>query len=188
MHEFAVLGQANWVMAAKNLQPYSLTIYIVLNTVLVFSRFNYRSTHYMVKHGFYNFLNWFDERAWYPLGRIVGGTVSIVIIWCHNSGLLRHHSNGLAYPMGCVYVWCWCIVVKRLNRSRVMSEYSYFSLDGSKPQKDFPTCCCQAQQFCTSHLLGSRGNWLTWFLRENNCSNDIFVDGYMLACECVCAC
>jgi dolichyl-diphosphooligosaccharide--protein glycosyltransferase len=37
--------------------------------------FNYRATAYMVKHGFYNFLNWFDERAWYPLGRIVGGTV-----------------------------------------------------------------------------------------------------------------
>ena len=29
----------------------------------------------MVKHGFYDFLNWFDDRAWYPLGRIVGGTV-----------------------------------------------------------------------------------------------------------------
>lgn len=38
--------------------------------------FNYRSTHYMVENGFYNFLNWFDDRAWYPLGRIVGGTVS----------------------------------------------------------------------------------------------------------------
>jgi len=37
--------------------------------------FNYRSTAYMVKHGFYDFLNWFDDRAWYPLGRIVGGTV-----------------------------------------------------------------------------------------------------------------
>ncbi|XP_052063833.1 dolichyl-diphosphooligosaccharide--protein glycosyltransferase subunit STT3B-like [Mytilus californianus] len=37
--------------------------------------FNYRSTHYMVENGFYNFLNWFDDRAWYPLGRIVGGTV-----------------------------------------------------------------------------------------------------------------
>lgn len=37
--------------------------------------FNYRATVYMVQHGFYNFLNWFDERAWYPLGRIVGGTV-----------------------------------------------------------------------------------------------------------------
>ena len=32
-------------------------------------RFNYRSTAYMVEHGFYDFLNWFDERAWYPLGR-----------------------------------------------------------------------------------------------------------------------
>lgn len=29
----------------------------------------------MVYNGFYNFYNWFDERAWYPLGRIVGGTV-----------------------------------------------------------------------------------------------------------------
>ncbi|RZF44984.1 hypothetical protein LSTR_LSTR001945 [Laodelphax striatellus] len=37
--------------------------------------FNYRATAYMVQHGFYQFLNWFDERAWYPLGRIVGGTV-----------------------------------------------------------------------------------------------------------------
>ncbi|KAF7632801.1 hypothetical protein Mgra_00007790 [Meloidogyne graminicola] len=37
--------------------------------------FNYRSTQYMVENGFYNFLNWFDERAWYPLGRIVGGTI-----------------------------------------------------------------------------------------------------------------
>lgn len=37
--------------------------------------FNYRATHHMVENGFYNFLNWFDDRAWYPLGRIVGGTV-----------------------------------------------------------------------------------------------------------------
>lgn len=37
--------------------------------------FNYRATAYMVERGFYQFLNWFDERAWYPLGRIVGGTV-----------------------------------------------------------------------------------------------------------------
>lgn len=44
------------------------------------SRFNYRSTHYMAMNGFYNFLNWFDERAWYPLGRIVGGTVCGLII------------------------------------------------------------------------------------------------------------
>ncbi|TWW65597.1 Dolichyl-diphosphooligosaccharide--protein glycosyltransferase subunit STT3B [Takifugu flavidus] len=39
-------------------------------------QFNYRSTHHLTTNGFYEFLNWFDERAWYPLGRIVGGTVS----------------------------------------------------------------------------------------------------------------
>src|SRR4051812_46357205 len=37
--------------------------------------FNYRATRHMVENGFYNFHNWFDDRAWYPLGRIVGGTV-----------------------------------------------------------------------------------------------------------------
>jgi len=37
--------------------------------------FNYRATAYMTQEGFYDFLNWFDHRAWYPLGRIVGGTV-----------------------------------------------------------------------------------------------------------------
>lgn len=37
--------------------------------------FNFRATKYLVDHGWYAFLNWFDERAWYPLGRVVGVTV-----------------------------------------------------------------------------------------------------------------
>ncbi|KAI9229413.1 MAG: glycosyltransferase family 66 protein [Piptocephalis tieghemiana] len=37
--------------------------------------FNYRTTRKLVTHGFYAFWNWFDERSWYPLGRVVGGTV-----------------------------------------------------------------------------------------------------------------
>jgi len=37
--------------------------------------FNFRSTKYLVSEGFYNFINWFDQMSWYPLGRIVGGTV-----------------------------------------------------------------------------------------------------------------
>lgn len=45
-------------------------------------RFNYRSTHHLTTNGFYEFLNWFDERAWYPLGRIVGGTVSVSYAGC----------------------------------------------------------------------------------------------------------
>jgi len=29
----------------------------------------------LVNEGYYEFINWFDEQSWYPLGRIVGGTV-----------------------------------------------------------------------------------------------------------------
>lgn len=37
--------------------------------------FNYRTTRFLTEEGFYNFHNWFDDRAWYPLGRIIGGTI-----------------------------------------------------------------------------------------------------------------
>jgi len=47
----------------------------ILCLVLLFRYLNYRTTKYLVNEGFYNFHNWFDERAWYPLGRIIGGTI-----------------------------------------------------------------------------------------------------------------
>jgi len=37
--------------------------------------FNFRSTKLLVEEGSYEFWNWFDDRSWYPLGRVVGGTV-----------------------------------------------------------------------------------------------------------------
>lgn len=37
--------------------------------------FNYRVTQFLTKEGFYNLWNWFDDRTWYPLGRVIGGTV-----------------------------------------------------------------------------------------------------------------
>lgn len=37
--------------------------------------FNFRATKYLVDNGWHAFLDWFDERAWYPLGRVVGVTV-----------------------------------------------------------------------------------------------------------------
>ncbi|KAL1513173.1 hypothetical protein ABEB36_002618 [Hypothenemus hampei] len=37
--------------------------------------FNYRTTKFLAENGFYAFHNWFDDRAWYPLGRIIGGTI-----------------------------------------------------------------------------------------------------------------
>ncbi|CAL2035993.1 unnamed protein product [Caenorhabditis brenneri] len=59
--------------------------------------FNYRATHHMVQHGFYKFLNWFDERAWYPLGRIVGGTVYPGLMV--TSGLIHWILNSLNFPV-----------------------------------------------------------------------------------------
>ncbi|KAK6201105.1 oligosaccharyl transferase subunit [Scheffersomyces amazonensis] len=49
--------------------------------------FNFRATKYLVSHSYYEFLNWFDDRTWYPLGRVTGGTlypglmVTSGIIW-----------------------------------------------------------------------------------------------------------
>ncbi|KIM34096.1 glycosyltransferase family 66 protein [Serendipita vermifera MAFF 305830] len=37
--------------------------------------FNYRATRVLASKGFYEFWNWFDPTAWYPLGRVVGGTI-----------------------------------------------------------------------------------------------------------------
>ncbi|KAI3390119.1 hypothetical protein SNEBB_010160 [Seison nebaliae] len=59
--------------------------------------FNYRSTKFMTENGFYNFLNWFDERAWYPLGRIVGGTVYPGLMV--TSGLIHWILSILHFPV-----------------------------------------------------------------------------------------
>jgi dolichyl-diphosphooligosaccharide--protein glycosyltransferase len=37
--------------------------------------FNFRTTKYLAKEGFYKFFNWFDSESWYPLGRVIGGTI-----------------------------------------------------------------------------------------------------------------
>ncbi|CAD5214730.1 unnamed protein product [Bursaphelenchus okinawaensis] len=59
--------------------------------------FNYRATAYMVENGFYKFLNWFDERAWYPLGRIVGGTVFPGLMV--TSGFIHNILDNLNFPV-----------------------------------------------------------------------------------------
>uniref|UniRef100_K3WYA6 dolichyl-diphosphooligosaccharide--protein glycotransferase n=1 Tax=Globisporangium ultimum (strain ATCC 200006 / CBS 805.95 / DAOM BR144) TaxID=431595 RepID=K3WYA6_GLOUD len=50
--------------------------------------FNFRVTKFLAQYGIAELLNWFDDRAWYPLGRIVGTTVypglmaaSAIIYW-----------------------------------------------------------------------------------------------------------
>lgn len=37
--------------------------------------FNLRATEYLVENGWNKFINWYDDRTWYPLGRPVGTTI-----------------------------------------------------------------------------------------------------------------
>lgn len=55
--------------------------------------FNYRTTKYLAEQGFYSFHNWFDDRAWYPLGRIIGGTIY----------------PGLMITSATIYHLCWLL-------------------------------------------------------------------------------
>ncbi|KAI8918576.1 Oligosaccharyl transferase STT3 subunit-domain-containing protein [Powellomyces hirtus] len=59
--------------------------------------FNYRTTIELVENGYYNFVNWFDELSWYPLGRVVGGTVYPGIMV--TAGLIHKVLNWLNFPI-----------------------------------------------------------------------------------------
>ena len=51
----------------------------------------------LVEQGFYEFVNWFDELSWYPLGRVVGGTVYPGIIV--TAGAIHWVINALNFPV-----------------------------------------------------------------------------------------
>ena len=59
--------------------------------------FNYRTTRQLVEHGYYDFVNWFDELSWYPLGRVVGGTVYPGIML--TAGVMHWFVNLLNFPV-----------------------------------------------------------------------------------------
>ena len=67
------------ILSGAMLLAFSVRLFSVLRYESVIHEFdpyfNYRTTQYLVEEGFYNFHNWFDDRAWYPLGRIIGGTI-----------------------------------------------------------------------------------------------------------------
>ncbi|XP_067666152.1 dolichyl-diphosphooligosaccharide--protein glycosyltransferase subunit STT3A [Haliotis asinina] len=67
------------VLAIASVLSFSTRLFSVLRFESVIHEFdpyfNYRTTRFLAEEGFYSFHNWFDDRAWYPLGRIIGGTI-----------------------------------------------------------------------------------------------------------------
>ncbi|KAJ7876262.1 oligosaccharyl transferase STT3 subunit [Mycena leptocephala] len=59
--------------------------------------FNYRATRVLASQGFYEFWNWFDPTAWYPLGRVVGGTVYPGLM--ATSGVIYNFLHALNLPV-----------------------------------------------------------------------------------------
>lgn len=59
--------------------------------------FNYRATKVLASKGFYEFWNWFDPTAWYPLGRVVGGTVYPGLM--ATSGVIYNFLHALNLPV-----------------------------------------------------------------------------------------
>lgn len=59
--------------------------------------FNYRATKVIASKGFYEFWNWFDPTAWYPLGRVVGGTIYPGLM--ATSGVIYNFLHALNLPV-----------------------------------------------------------------------------------------
>ncbi|KAI0058866.1 Oligosaccharyl transferase STT3 subunit [Artomyces pyxidatus] len=59
--------------------------------------FNYRATRVLASKGFYEFWNWFDPTAWYPLGRVVGGTIYPGLM--ATSGVIYNFLHALHLPV-----------------------------------------------------------------------------------------
>ncbi|KAH8077921.1 Oligosaccharyl transferase STT3 subunit-domain-containing protein [Filobasidium floriforme] len=59
--------------------------------------FNYRASKVLVNEGFYEFWNWFDPTAWYPLGRVVGGTIYPGLMV--TSGIIYNVLHYLNFPV-----------------------------------------------------------------------------------------
>ncbi len=59
--------------------------------------FNFRVTQYLTQNGAYAFYNYYDTEAWYPLGRIVGGTTYPGIMF--TSASLHWLCNTFLFPV-----------------------------------------------------------------------------------------
>ncbi|RKO86110.1 STT3 subunit of Oligosaccharyl transferase, partial [Blyttiomyces helicus] len=87
------------ILAAIAVLAFSSRLFSVLRFESVIHEFdpwfNYRTTVELVEHGFYDFVNW--QLSWYPLGRVVGGTVYPGIMV--TAGAIHYVLNLLNFPI-----------------------------------------------------------------------------------------
>jgi dolichyl-diphosphooligosaccharide--protein glycosyltransferase len=59
--------------------------------------FNFRVTKFLAQEGVYDLLDWFDDRSWYPLGRLVGGTLYPGLMYA--SALIYWGLSAIGFPV-----------------------------------------------------------------------------------------
>ena len=64
--------------------------------------FNYRVTEYLSEKGIYSLLDWYDPESWYPLGRIIGGTLYPGLMF--TSYIIFKLLNFLLFPINIINV------------------------------------------------------------------------------------
>lgn len=134
-----------------------LSSYLLLNVHQPFlsfhSYFNFRSTKYLVSEGIYNFHNWFDEASWYPLGRIVGGTIypgkllCIGFVMCSHLCMIRSDGHRCCGVLGvelfqphrehqkCLCVACPLVCIQHCHGH-------LFLCQGGQGLQHWSCCCC----------------------------------------------
>ena len=100
----------NLILALTYVLAFSIRLFTVVKHESVFhgyeSHFNYRATKYLLEHGYEKFVNWFDDKSWYPLGRSVGGTIYPGLMYFTAQAYRLTSSIGLRLTLKdlCVYV------------------------------------------------------------------------------------
>jgi len=98
------------ILTLAGLLAFSVRLFSVLRFESVIHEFdpyfNYRTTKFLTEQGFYNFHNWFDDRAWYPLGRIIGGTIypGLMVTSATIYKILQHINITLDIRNVCVFL------------------------------------------------------------------------------------
>ncbi|KAL3317093.1 Dolichyl-diphosphooligosaccharide--protein glycosyltransferase subunit stt3b [Cichlidogyrus casuarinus] len=104
--------------------------------------FNYRATKFMVENDFYTFLNWFDERAWYPLGRIVGGTVYPGLMI--TSGAIHSFLHFINFP---IHIREICVFLAPFFSGLTAIATYLLTKEAIKTGKVFWSVCCALSYF-----------------------------------------
>jgi dolichyl-diphosphooligosaccharide--protein glycosyltransferase len=82
---------------------------------------------YLAKHGWSKFINWYDDRSWYPLGRPVGTTIypgiQVSSVFIHDM-LNKYIGYKMSLNDVCVYVPAWFSVLACLALFGLTKEVS----------------------------------------------------------------